>query len=1056
MRNSTFFKMLLLAAALMAGGRVIGQTYEMIKNNTGLENGGKYLILGQKSSDWYALGLQNTNNRASVSVTVTSEKTTVTIATSNSDTKPFEITLGESGSFWTLYDAVNNGYLYAAGGKNNNYLKNKATSTNFSISIAVDGKATVKDETSDVTRNLMRFNSGNTPPIFSCYASGQSDIYLFKRTTSPASPTITVSTATLTGFTYNHGSGPSAEQSFTVSGSNLTANISLAAPTNYEISTSSGSGFGSSLTLTQSEGTVASTTIYVRLKAGLDVGDYNNENITLSSTSASDKTVTLSGSVGLAAPTATAATNVSTTGFTANWGAVSGADNYELTVSKVEGNYIEVFSENFDGFSRGTTGTGAFSTDVSSSLNTYTQTPDWTGSKVYEAGGTVKMGTSSALGYLITPEIDLSGFSGNFTLSFKAMAWSGDATDLKIYLDDVLGETVNDLNNDDTYTLKAYNIPLTGGTASSKIKFEGKQASKGRFFLEDLVISQGTKTLTPIDDSPFTVASTSKVVSDLAAATTYAYTVKAKKDSYESASSDEIEVTTGKSVTSAQTGNWSANDTWSSGAVPEAKDAITVGNGHTVTQDANDASCSALTIQAGGKLIVSSGKHLTVSGDITNQAGNEGLLLESDATGTASLIHSNAGVQATAKRYLTGDWTAANSGWHLISSPVAAQAITAFTTSGDGNGYDFYGWNEPTNTWMNQKDSGFNDWNGNVNFVVGRGYMVSYQQNQTLSFTGTLNASDVTISDLTKSGNTYSGWHLLGNPYASAIRWNADEDEMVLDQLNDNAKIWHEGNKSYSDIERGGIIPSAQGFMVQATANNAGIIIDPAARVHDNQAFYKNGSGDMVLLVAAEASGASAQESKLLLNSAATAGFDAYHDALFLAGYAPQFFSVSDNEQLSTNAMPDFDDKVIPFGFVKNQADQYIIRLQESPAGMMLKLTDKKTGTVTNLSEHNSYAFSAEEGDDVMRFELEMNALGIGESPKTSTVRLYAYNGYVYLSGLTAPTNFVMTDITGRVVMTKHFNNTGQASLNTGKLPKGVYVVTAITGGQVVSAKVVL
>lgn len=870
-----------------------------------------------------------------------------------------------------------------------------------------------------------------------------------------ASPTITVSTATLSGFTYNHGSGPSAEKTFTVSGSNLTANIGLTEPTDYEISTTSGSEFGSSLTLAPSGGTVASTTIYVRLKADLAAGNYNSENITLSSTGASDKTVTLSGSVGLATPAATAATHVSTTGFTANWNAVSGADSCELTVSKVEGDYNVVLSENFDGFSGGSTGAGAHSTDVSGSLETYTQTQGWTGAKVYQAGGTVKMGTASALGYLITPVINLSGLRGNFTLSFRAMAWSGDATDLKIYLDDVLVKTIEELNNDDNYTLKAYNISLTGGTATSKIKFEGKQSSKGRFFLEDLVISQGTKTLTAIAGSPFTVASTSKNVLGLSPETTYYYTVKAKKDSYESALSNEIEVTTGKSLTSAKTGNWSANDTWSSNAVPEAKDAITIGNGHTVTQDADDASCSALTIEAGGKLIVSSSKHLTVSGDITNNAGNEGLLLKSDASGTASLIHSKVGVSATVERYLTGVWDEDDGGWHLISSPVAAQAISAFTTNGEnGNGYDFYGWDEPSSTWMNQKDGGFIGWNGSDKFVVGRGYMVSYEQNQTLSFTGALNTSDVTFENLSKTGGTYSGWHLLGNPYASAITWNNGEDEMVLDKLNASAKIWHEGNKSYSDIAPGDIIPSAQGFMVQATAGNAGITIKPAARVHNNQAFYKNGTGNMVLLVAAESSGASAQESKLLLNSAATAGFDAYHDALFLAGYAPQFFSVSDNEQLSTNAMPDFGDKVIPFGFVKNQAGQYIIRLQESPAGMMLKLTDKKTGTVTNLSEHNSYAFSAEEGDDVMRFELEMNALGIGESPKTSTVRLYAYNGYVYLSGLAAPTDFVMTDITGRVVLTKHFNNTGQASLNTGKLPKGVYVVTAITGGQVVSAKV--
>lgn len=120
-------------------------------------------------------------------------------------------------------------------------------------------------------------------------------------TTTNTTPTITVSTATLSGFGYMEGSGPSTEQSFTVSGSNLTANISIDAPTNYEISTGTGAGFNANmsdpLVLTQSGGTVGTTTIYVRLKAGLAAGDYNGEVITASSTGADNKTVTCSGTV---------------------------------------------------------------------------------------------------------------------------------------------------------------------------------------------------------------------------------------------------------------------------------------------------------------------------------------------------------------------------------------------------------------------------------------------------------------------------------------------------------------------------------------------------------------------------------------------------------------------------------------------------------------------------------------------------------------------------------------------------------------------------------------
>ena len=112
----------------------------------------------------------------------------------------------------------------------------------------------------------------------------------------PVHPTISAAPAALTGFTYAEGEGPSTAKSFSVSGTNLTANISLAASANYEISLSENAGYTSSLELTQSEGAVAATTIYVRLKAGLSKGE-NNGTITLSSTGADNVVVTLTGNV---------------------------------------------------------------------------------------------------------------------------------------------------------------------------------------------------------------------------------------------------------------------------------------------------------------------------------------------------------------------------------------------------------------------------------------------------------------------------------------------------------------------------------------------------------------------------------------------------------------------------------------------------------------------------------------------------------------------------------------------------------------------------------------
>ena len=123
--------------------------------------------------------------------------------------------------------------------------------------------------------------------------------------TEAGTPLITVNPSSLTGFSYIQGSGPSSEQSFSISGSNLTDDISITPSTNHEISTGTGGSFSATnpITLNQSGGTVDATTIYVRLKAGLDAGNYNTESITASSTDADNKTVTCSGTVYKTEPT---------------------------------------------------------------------------------------------------------------------------------------------------------------------------------------------------------------------------------------------------------------------------------------------------------------------------------------------------------------------------------------------------------------------------------------------------------------------------------------------------------------------------------------------------------------------------------------------------------------------------------------------------------------------------------------------------------------------------------------------------------------------------------
>ena len=113
------------------------------------------------------------------------------------------------------------------------------------------------------------------------------------------SPLITVNPSTLSGFSYLVGGGPSASQSYNLSGSNLTpasGTIAVTGTTHYEISLNN-SIFGTNLNVSYSGGNLSATPVYVRLKAGLPGGVYEGELITNAGGGASTQNVTCSGAV---------------------------------------------------------------------------------------------------------------------------------------------------------------------------------------------------------------------------------------------------------------------------------------------------------------------------------------------------------------------------------------------------------------------------------------------------------------------------------------------------------------------------------------------------------------------------------------------------------------------------------------------------------------------------------------------------------------------------------------------------------------------------------------
>jgi hypothetical protein len=159
-------------------------------------------------------------------------------------------------------------------------------------------------------------------------------------TSTAVTPSITIggtTSGTATAFTTTYGTA-SAQQSFTIAGSNLTADISVGAVTGLEYSINSGSTWGTTQTITRS-GTSASATLLVRLAATAVVGgSYDSQAIPLSSTGATTRNITTA-STGNSVSKATPTISVAPTASAITYGQTLGSSVLSGGTASTAGTY---------------------------------------------------------------------------------------------------------------------------------------------------------------------------------------------------------------------------------------------------------------------------------------------------------------------------------------------------------------------------------------------------------------------------------------------------------------------------------------------------------------------------------------------------------------------------------------------------------------------------------------------------------------------------------------------------------------------------------------------
>ena len=453
-------------------------------------------------------------------------------------------------------------------------------------------------------------------------------------------------------------------------------------------------------------------------------------------------------------------------------------------------------------------------------------------------------------------------------------------------------------------------------------------------------------------------------------------------------------------------------------------------------------------------LTIAPSASLEIIGDIANTDENA-LVVDSDINGTGSLIHNDDNVVAKVNCHLdnssvTRNW---NADWHFISSPVSSQTIESFIPTEEN--YDFYSWSEFNSTWYNQKkdDSQTNEFytDNGLNFNIGRGYLVAYENEGYRKFSGTLNNGDVTFPISCSTDGEYvverfTGFNLVGNPYPSYIDWEAEgwtRDNLQLQTI----WIYDDDVNNYITYTLGGVatnggsqyIAPCQAFFVKA-ASAGNFIMTNDIRTNEKSSFRKNDNENIFKI---KVNGALGQDEIAVVKG----DNDDVIKMFSLNDDAPSLYI---NKGVGSYSVVYIDDEEsLPLNFEGGFAG-YTIRLSECGDSFdAIILEDKLTGEKVNL-QTESYTFIHSGNSNAERFVLK---IAQSSQPEAQSNFAYINNGEIIINDINGDAQIEIYDLMGRRV---YENADAVSNVSTYGYSSGVYIIRKIDDKGVKTQKIVI
>jgi hypothetical protein len=264
--------------------------------------------------------------------------------------------------------------------------------------------------------------------------------------------------------------------------------------------------------------------------------------------------------------------------------------------------------------------------------------------------------------------------------------------------------------------------------------------------------------------------------------------------------------------------------------------------------------------------------------------------------------------------------------------------------------------------------------------IPGKGYSHTNIPNNIMTDTyGPLNNGGITIpasytvAPVTPWDAT-QGWNLIGNPYASALNWEAMRGSPLNNGLTTTYYIYKSSGTNagnYGTYTVGGAqtntttanIPSSHGFIVITNGAPTTVNFQNSFRTFNPNTSGNNFAADQTAnsLRLEVRGGVGADETLIRFGSFETE-FNGLEDAHKLMAYAPgvpSVYTIAGTQRSALNSLPQLtQDYIIPLGVYAQVAGTYELEMTEmvdiNPT-VMIYLEDLATGTLQNIRENAIY-----------------------------------------------------------------------------------------------------